>query len=166
MILVTAHRRENFGKPFEAVCLALKEIARCHHDIEIVYPVHPNPNVRKTANRILSGAERIRLIDPLTYLDFLGLMRKAYLILTDSGGVQEEAPSFQKPVLILRNVTERPEGIKAGLAKLVGTDKDRIVMETHLLLDDRNAYLKMACRKNPYGDGKAARRIVDILSQN
>jgi UDP-N-acetylglucosamine 2-epimerase (non-hydrolysing) len=164
IILVTAHRRENLGKPFKSICLALKEIARCHEDIEIVYPVHPNPIIRRTAYRILSGTERIRLVEPMPYLDFLGLMKKAYLILTDSGGIQEEAPSFHIPLLVLRDVTERPEGVSAGLAKLVGTDKDRIISETRRLLSDKGDYLRMARRKNPYGDGKAARRIVDIIA--
>lgn len=164
LVLVTAHRRENFGKPFYSICLALKEIARSHDDIEIVYPVHPNPNIRSAACRMLSGTERIRLVEPMTYLDFIGLMRKAYLILTDSGGIQEEAPSFHKPVLVMRNVTERPEGVKAGSAKLVGTDTDKIVRETRRLLVDKGAYLRMARHKNPYGDGKAARRIVNIIA--
>jgi UDP-N-acetylglucosamine 2-epimerase (non-hydrolysing) len=166
LILVTAHRRENFGKPFESICWALKEIAREHRDVEIVYPVHPNPNIKDTAERILSRVESVQLISPLNYLDFLGLMKKAYLILTDSGGVQEEAPTFQKPVLVLRKVTERPEGIKSGLARLVGTDKDKIVGETRRLLNDKKKYMEMAGRKNPYGDGKAARRIVAIIAKH
>ncbi len=163
-ILVTAHRRENMGEPLNSICLALKEIARRHDDIEIIYPVHPNPIIRKKVYRMLAGIERIRLVEPLAYIDFLCLMKEAYLILSDSGGIQEEAPSFHKPLLVLRHVTERPEGVTAGLAKLVGTDKDRIIYETQHLLSDKAAYLRMARRKNPYGDGKAARRIVDIIA--
>jgi len=165
LILVTGHRRESFGEGFKNICLALKEIAKDRHDIKIVYPVHLNPNVQKPVRDILSDIPNIYLIEPLDYEPFVYLMEKAYLILTDSGGIQEEAPSLGKPVLVMRNVTERPEGIEAGVVKLVGTDKERIVAETEILLDDKKAYEKMAQASNPYGDGKAAERIVDILEE-
>jgi len=163
LILVTGHRRESFGEGFKNICLALKEIAKDRHDIKIVYPVHLNPNVQKPVRDILSDIPNIYLIEPLDYEPFVYLMEKAYLILTDSGGIQEEAPSLGKPVLVMRNVTERPEGIEAGVVKLVGTDKERIVAETEVLLDDKKAYERMAQASNPYGDGKAAERIVNIL---
>ena len=165
LILVTGHRRESFGEGFRNICLALKEIAKDRHDIKIVYPVHLNPNVQKPVRDILSDIPNIYLIGPLDYEPFVYLMEKAYLILTDSGGIQEEAPSLGKPVLVMRNVTERPEGIEAGVVKLVGTDKERIVAETQGLLDNREAYEEMARAANPYGDGKAAERIVDILEE-
>jgi len=165
LILVTGHRRESFGESFRNICLALKEIAKDRHDIKIVYPVHLNPNVQKPVRDILSDIPNIYLIGPLDYEPFVYLMEKAYLILTDSGGIQEEAPSLGKPVLVMRNVTERPEGIEAGVVKLVGTDKERIVAETEILLDDKKAYEEMARASNPYGDGKAAERIVDILEE-
>lgn len=165
LILVTGHRRESFGEGFRNICLALKEIAKDRHDIKIVYPVHLNPNVQKPVRDILSDIPNIYLIGPLDYEPFVYLMEKAYLILTDSGGIQEEAPSLGKPVLVMRNVTERPEGIEAGVVKLVGTDKERIVAETEILLDDKKAYEEMARASNPYGDGKAAERIVDILEE-
>ena len=165
LILVTGHRRESFGEGFRNICLALKEIAKDRHDIKIVYPVHLNPNVQKPVRDILSDIPNIYLIEPLDYEPFVYLMEKAYLILTDSGGIQEEAPSLGKPVLVMRNVTERPEGIEAGVVKLVGTDKERIVAETEILLDDKKAYEEMARASNPYGDGKAAERIVDILEE-
>lgn len=163
LILVTAHRRESFGRPLERVFRALRDIARRHPDVDIVYPVHPNPNVRAAAAKVLAGAPRIRLIEPLDYLEFLSLLRRAHLALTDSGGVQEEAPTFKVPVLVLREVTERPEGVAAGVAKLVGTDRARIVAETSRLLEDDRAYRAMAARRNPYGDGHAAERIRDAL---
>ncbi|RKX64169.1 MAG: UDP-N-acetylglucosamine 2-epimerase (non-hydrolyzing) [Thermodesulfobacteriota bacterium] len=165
LILVTGHRRESFGESFRNICLALKEIAKDRHDIKIVYPVHLNPNVQKPVRDILSDIPNIYLIGPLDYEPFVYLMEKACLILTDSGGIQEEAPSLGKPVLVMRNVTERPEGIEAGVVKLVGTDKERIVAETEILLDDKKAYEEMARASNPYGDGKAAERIVDILEE-
>ena len=165
LILVTGHRRESFGESFRNICLALKEIAKDRHDIKIVYPVHLNPNVQKPVRDILSDIPNIYLIGPLDYEPFVYLMEKAYLILTDSGGIQEEAPSLGKPVLVMRNVTERPEGIEAEVVKLVGTDKERIVAETEILLDDKKAYEEMARASNPYGDGKAAERIVDILEE-
>ena len=163
IILVTAHRRESFGEPFENICYALKEISNKHQDIEIVYPVHLNPNVRKPVNRILGGIKNIHLIDPLKYPYLIWLMSKSYLVLTDSGGIQEEAPSLGKPVLVMREVTERIEGIEAGTAKLVGTNKDRIVKEVENLLENVDEYQKMARAVNPYGDGKASKRIREIL---
>jgi UDP-N-acetylglucosamine 2-epimerase (non-hydrolysing) len=165
IILITAHRRENFGQPFENICNALKEIAARNPDIEIVYPVHMNPNVAGPAHKILNHRDRIKLVQPLEYLDLVELMKKSYLVLTDSGGIQEEAPVFGKPVLVLREETERPEGIEAKVAKLVGTDKTRIIRETELLLHNRKAYLKMANAVSPYGDGKAAKRIVKIIRE-
>jgi len=165
IILVTGHRRESFGKPFENICFALKEIANCFKDVEIVYPVHLNPNVRTPVNRILGDHERIHLIDPLDYPKLIWLMYKSYIILTDSGGIQEEAPSLGKPVLVMRDVTERIEGIEAGTAKLVGTSKDKIVEEVSRLITDKEEYNKMAKAGNPYGDGKTSRRIVNIINE-
>lgn len=164
-ILITAHRRENFGEPLENICGALKIIAGAHPDIDIVYPVHLNPNVQKPVRRILSGIPHIHLIAPVEYHELIYLMKNAFLILTDSGGIQEEAPAFGKPVLVLRAETERPEGIEAGVAKLVGSDAKRIVSETHKLLTDPARYRAMSKAVNPYGDGKASRRIVNILKK-
>ena len=164
IILVTGHRRESFGKPFENICYALKEIAE-REDVEIVYPVHLNPNVREPVNRILKGIKNIHLMEPLSYPYLIWLMNKSYLILTDSGGIQEEAPSLGKPVLVMREVTERIEGIEAGTAKLVGTNKEKIVKEAIKLLNNKEEYEKMAKSVNPYGDGKASRRIKEILKQ-
>jgi len=163
IILLTSHRRENFGAPMEGVFGACRTLIADHTDIELVYPVHPNPNVREAAKRILGGLERVHLIEPLDYQVFIQLMNKSYFILTDSGGVQEEAPSLGKPVLVLRRTTERPEAIEGGTAKLVGTDPGLIKAEATRLLTDRSAYDAMANRRNPYGDGKAATRIVDII---
>lgn len=163
LLLVTAHRRESFGKPLENICRALKDVAEKNPEVEIVYPVHPNPNVQEKAFSLLQHTERIYLTEPFDYINFLLLMKKSYLILTDSGGIQEEAPTFKKPVLVLRTTTERPEGVAAGIAKVVGTDRKRIVEETQRLLDDRQEYLRMTRKRNPYGDGKAAERIRDIL---
>ncbi len=163
LILVTGHRRENFGRGFENICRALKKIAEIHADIEIIYPVHLNPNVREPVQRILGGRQNVNLIDPLDYMPFVYLMDQAYMIVTDSGGVQEEAPSLGKPVLVMRDTTERPEAVDAGTVKLVGTDMRRIVEETNRLLEDRNLYVKMAKAQNPYGDGKASGRIVDKI---
>jgi len=162
LILVTAHRRENFGKPIENICHALKELA-AREDVEIVYPVHLNPNVQEPVNRILKDVKRITLLPPLDYLPLVHLMKHARLILTDSGGLQEEAPSFGIPVLVLRKVTERPEGVDAGNLKLVGTESSQIVREATRLLDDPSAYAEMAKAANPYGDGHAAERIVEAL---
>ncbi len=163
IILVTAHRRENFGGPLENICYALKEIAQNNSQVEIVYPVHLNPNVQRTVNKILKDIHRIYLIEPLNYVDFVQLMDRSYLILTDSGGIQEEAPSLGKPVLVLREVSERPEAIKAGTVKLVGSNKEAIVKETQLLLHNKKEYDRIARAHNPYGDGYAAERIVTIL---
>jgi len=163
LILVTAHRRESLGKPLESICRALKEIVRANSEVKVIYPVHLNPNVQEPVKRILKKNERIHLIDPLDYESFVWLMDKSYLILTDSGGIQEEAPSLGKPVLVLREATERPEGVEAGAVRVVGLDRDKIVEEAQRLLDDRTLYQKMSRTANPYGDGKAAKRIVEIL---
>ena len=160
VILVTAHRRESFGDPLRSICAALVELATHYPDVHLVYPVHPNPNVQRTVQMTLRGFSNIHLIEPLEYASFCALMRRATLILTDSGGVQEEAPTLRKPVLVMRDVTERQEGIVAGAARLVGTDRERIVTETRHLLDDPVAYAKMADAVNPYGDGRAAERII------
>jgi UDP-N-acetylglucosamine 2-epimerase (non-hydrolysing) len=166
MLLVTGHRRENFGKGFENICLALAELVRRHPDLEIVYPVHLNPNVQEPVNRILGRLQtRVHLVPPLDYLPFVYLLGRCYLVLTDSGGLQEEAPSLGKPVLVMRETTERPEAVTAGTVKLVGTDQGRIVAEVSTLLQDENAYKKMSFAHSPYGDGKAAERIVGILEQ-
>lgn len=164
LVLVTGHRRENFGEKFEHICRALKGLAG-RGDIEIVYPVHLNPNVREPVWRILSEQSSIHLIDPLDYLPFVYLMGRSHLILTDSGGVQEEAPSLGKPVLVMRNTTERPEGVEAGTIKLIGTDATLIQSEAGALLDDRGLYERMAAATNPYGDGWAAKRIAAILAK-
>ncbi len=162
-ILVTGHRRENFGKEFENICYALKVIAKKRNDVRIVYPVHLNPNVQKPVKTILNGNPNIVLIEPMEYEPFVFLMKQSYLILTDSGGIQEEAPSIGKPVLVMRNTTERPEGIKAGTVKLVGTDKEVIVNNTLELLDNKELYEKMSKADNPYGDGKAAEKIMKVI---
>jgi UDP-N-acetylglucosamine 2-epimerase (non-hydrolysing) len=163
LILVTGHRRESFGAGLEQICLAIREIAERFRDVLIVYPVHLNPNVQEPVRRILGGLERVMLVTPLPYATFAWLMDRCHLILTDSGGVQEEAPSLGKPVLVMREVTERPEGIEAGNASLVGTGKERIVRETSRLLNDTAAYNAMAEARNPYGDGHAAERIVEAI---
>ncbi len=163
LILVTAHRRESFGCGFEEICGALSDIANSEA-VEIIFPVHPNPNVREPVLRLLSGVRGVHLVDPLEYLPFVYLMKRASILLTDSGGIQEEAPSLGKPVLVMRNTTERPEAIAAGTVKLVGTDRARIVREVTLLLNDSDEYHRMASSENPYGDGHAAERIVQILS--
>ena len=165
LILVTAHRRESFGEGFENICQALREIALRNPDLHIVYPVHLNPNVREPVYRIIGGMDRVHLIEPLEYEPFVYLMNQAFLILTDSGGIQEEAPSLGKPVLVMREVTERPEAVEAGTARLVGSKKEDIVREAQRLLDHPEEYHRMAGRKNPYGDGKASERIIEILSK-
>lgn len=165
IVLVTGHRRENFGQGFENICLALKEIAENNKDVTIVYPVHLNPNVREPVMRITSDVKNIKLIEPLDYEPFVYLMNKSYLILTDSGGVQEEAPSLGKPVLVMRDTTERPEAVLAGTVKLVGTDTDLLVKEAQELLNNKEAYDKMSKAHNPYGDGKASQRIIEILKK-
>ena len=163
LILVTAHRRESFGTPFEAVCRAICTIIAEHPDTEVVYPVHPNPKVRETMQARLGDVERVHLIAPLGYQAFVHLMKRSTLILTDSGGVQEEAPSLGKPVLVLREETERPEAVEAGVAQLVGTDEARIVAGTSALLADAGARERIAAIANPYGDGRASERIVEHL---
>jgi UDP-N-acetylglucosamine 2-epimerase (non-hydrolysing) len=163
LILVTGHRRENFGDGFENICEALKEIAASNMDVEIVYPVHLNPNVQEPVYRILSDCPSIHLIEPIDYLPFVYLMDRSYFVITDSGGIQEEAPAIGKPVLIMRETTERPEAIDAGTVLLVGTEKKRIISAANKLLNNINMYNKMASSINPYGDGKAACRIKDIL---
>ncbi len=165
IILVTAHRRENFGKALKNICRALKRITELNDDVEIVYPVHLNPNVNETVRPILSGIKKIHLIEPLDYESFALLMNRSYLILSDSGGIQEEAPSLGKPVLVLRNTTERPEAVEAGTAKLVGTDIDNIVNETRRLLNDDKAYKKMSGIRNPFGDGASSAKIRKIISE-
>jgi len=162
LILVTAHRRENFGKPIENICLAIKQLA-LRGDVEIVYPIHLNPNVQEPVNRILKNVPHVTLLPPLDYLPMVHLMKRATLILTDSGGLQEEAPAFGIPVLVMRETTERPEGIEAGTLKLVGTETSRIVEEATQLLVDPSAYAEMAKAGNPFGDGHAAERIVETL---
>ncbi|WP_136799918.1 non-hydrolyzing UDP-N-acetylglucosamine 2-epimerase [Desulfosediminicola ganghwensis] len=165
LILVTGHRRENFGKKFEDICHALVEIAVMYSDVEILYPVHLNPNVQDPVKRIIGQArvDNIYLIDPVDYLPFVYLMNRSFLIITDSGGVQEEAPSLGKPVLVMRELTERPEAVTAGTVKMVGTDKGRIVTEVTRLLNDSNRYQEMSMANNPYGDGLAASRVVKAL---
>jgi UDP-N-acetylglucosamine 2-epimerase (non-hydrolysing) len=164
VILITAHRRENLGRPLEGICLALRDLARRYAgELHIVYPVHLNPNVWEPVHRLLGGVAHVTLTPPLDYLPLVQLMKRSYLVLTDSGGIQEEAPGLGKPVLVLREVTERPEGVEAGTVRLVGTDRRRIVAETVRLLEDRAAYERMARAVNPYGDGRAAGRIVAAL---
>lgn len=166
LVLVTGHRRESFGGGFERICSALAQIARQHPEAQIVYPVHLNPNVSEPVNRILSGIENIILIEPQEYLPFVWLMNRAWLILTDSGGIQEEAPSLGKPVLVMRNTTERPEAVDAGTVKLVGTDVATIVASVSELLSDDEAWQAMSHAHNPYGDGKACGRILQALKDN
>jgi UDP-N-acetylglucosamine 2-epimerase (non-hydrolysing) len=166
ILLVTAHRRENFGAPIEEICSALRELATRRNDIVIVYPVHPNPNVWGPVRRILGGVPRIHLLEPLEYLPFVWLMNRAYLALTDSGGIQEEMPSLGRPVLILRDKTERPEGVQAGVCQLVGTRAASIQRAVTRLLDDPRAYRRFARRRNPFGDGQAARRIADGIERS
>jgi UDP-N-acetylglucosamine 2-epimerase (non-hydrolysing) len=162
LIVVTAHRRESFGDGFERICRALAKIAD-RNDVQLVYPVHPNPNVQDPVQRHLKGHPRVLLIEPQSYVPFVDLMRRAYLLITDSGGVQEEGPSLGKPILVLREKTERPEAVAAGTVKLVGTDERRIVAETTALLEDRQAYDRMARTHNPYGDGNASARIAERI---
>jgi len=168
LILVTGHRRESFGQPFEEFCLALRDIVERHPDTVLVYPVHLNPNVQRPVHAILAGRDRVHLIRPIEYLPFVYLMDRSTLIITDSGGIQEEAPSLGKPVLVTREVTERPEAMEAGLAKLVGTNRRKLVEEASRLLEDREAYARMARgeKDNPYGDGQASKRILQHLLQN
>ncbi|MEJ7605724.1 MAG: UDP-N-acetylglucosamine 2-epimerase (non-hydrolyzing) [Bryobacteraceae bacterium] len=164
LILVTAHRRESFGPPMDRICLAVRELA-LRKDVQVVFPVHPNPNVREAVGRHLSGLENVLLTNPLSYPAFVFLLKSATVILTDSGGVQEEAPSLGKPVLLLRLKTERPEAVEAGTVRMVGSDQHRIVRETKLLLDDPVEYSRLARAHNPYGDGRASERIADVLNR-
>ncbi|MFI8481169.1 non-hydrolyzing UDP-N-acetylglucosamine 2-epimerase [Pseudomonas sp. NPDC078700] len=166
LVLVTGHRRESFGGGFDRICTALKQIATANPDVEIVYPVHLNPNVQEPVQRLLAGVENIHLIEPLDYLPFVYLMSQSHIILTDSGGIQEEAPSLGKPVLVMRETTERPEAVNAGTVKLVGTDSSNIVKELQVLLSDDSAYQKMSFAHNPYGDGNACQRILSALIEN
>lgn len=165
LILVTGHRRENFGDGFVNICEALKTIALNNPDIDIVYPVHLNPNVQKPVKDILSDTKNVFLIEPLQYEQFIYMMNKSYFIITDSGGVQEEAPSLGKPVLVMRDTTERPEAVEAGTVKLVGTNKDIIIKEAQNLIDNQEEYNKMSKAHNPYGDGKACERIVEFIKE-
>lgn len=166
LILVTGHRRESFGDGFERICQALMEVAQQHPEVDIVYPVHLNPNVREPVNRLLNGIGNIYLIAPLDYLPFVHMMSRAHIILTDSGGIQEEAPSLGKPVLVMRDTTERPEAVSAGTVKLVGTNTLDIVRELNRLLVDTTAYQAMSYAHNPYGDGQACQRILEALLDN
>jgi len=163
LILVTAHRRENHGEPLESICFALKEIVQANPEVRVIYPVHLNPHVQELVKRILKDNQRIHLLNPLDYESFVWLMNQSYLVLTDSGGIQEEAPSLGKPVLVLRQVTERPEAVETGTVRVVGLDRDKIIQEAQRLLDDQALYEKMSKAANPYGDGKASKRIVEIL---
>ncbi len=163
LILVTGHRRESFGDGFERICQALMEVAQQHPEVDIVYPVHLNPNVREPVNRLLTGIDNIHLIEPLDYLPFVHMMSRAHIILTDSGGIQEEAPSLGKPVLVMRDTTERPEAVAAGTVKLVGTETADIAHELNRLLTDTAAYQTMSRAHNPYGNGKACQRIIEAL---
>jgi UDP-N-acetylglucosamine 2-epimerase (non-hydrolysing) len=165
VLLVTAHRRENHGEPLHSICRALRSLASAFEDIEIVYPVHLNPSVVSVVQEELGGIGRVHLVDPVSYPDLLRLMKRCYLILTDSGGIQEEAPSFRKPVLVLREVTERPELIEAKAGKIVGTDTDTIVHAASRLLNEPLEYAQMTASDNPFGDGRAAERIVEILER-
>lgn len=166
LIMITAHRRENLGEPMKNMFRAIRRVMDEHPDVKAIYPIHMNPVVRETANEILGGDDRIHIIEPLEVLDFHNFLNKSYLILTDSGGIQEEAPSLGKPVLVMRDTTERPEGIAAGTLKLVGTEEDVIYENFKLLLDNEEEYLKMSKASNPYGDGFACKRIADILENS
>lgn len=165
LIMITAHRRENLGEPMEHMFRAIKRVCDEHPDVKAIYPIHMNPVVRETADRILGGDESIHIIEPLDVLDFHNFLARSFLILTDSGGIQEEAPSLGKPVLVMRDTTERPEGIAAGILKLVGTDEEIIYQNFKLLLENEEEYRKMSQASNPYGDGNASKRIADILEE-
>lgn len=166
LIMITAHRRENLGEPMKHMFRAIRRVCDEHPDVKAIYPIHMNPVVRETANEILGGDERIRIIEPLDVLDFHNFLAHSYMILTDSGGIQEEAPSLGKPVLVMRDTTERPEGIAAGTLKLVGTDEETIYKAFKQLLEDPDEYARMSEASNPYGDGLASKRIADILEKN
>ena len=163
MILLTAHRRENLGDPMRSIFRGIKRIVDEFQDVKVIYPIHMNPKVREVASEVFAGSDRVRLIEPLEVFDFHNFQNKSYMILSDSGGIQEEAPSLGKPVLVLRDTTERPEGIEAGTLKLVGTDEEKIYQETKKLLTDKDEYEKMSKASNPYGDGHASERIVDAI---
>ena len=165
LILMTAHRRENFGRPMENIFRAVQRLVERYPDVEVIYPVHPNPNVKATAHAMLSGVPRVHLLEPLDYLSLVAVLKRSVLVLTDSGGIQEEAPALAKPVLVMRIETERPEAVEAGVAKLIGTQEDMIVSEVGRLLDSPVAYNAMARSVSPYGDGKAAARIVRIIAE-
>ena len=161
--MITSHRRENFGEPFRNICRALRTLAEANPAVQFLFPVHPNPNIKDVAYEFLSGLSNFILCEPLDYAPFIAAMKHAYIILTDSGGVQEEAPALGKPVLVLREETERPEAVEEGVVKLVGPNYERIVSEAQRLLDDQSAYLAMARGVSPYGDGHAAERIVGTI---
>ena len=165
LVLVTSHRRESFGSDQQNMCMALRDLVIRHPDVRVIYPVHLNPSVQETVKGLLGGVERIHLTEPLDYITFVSLLRKCFLVLTDSGGVQEEAPTFSKPVLVLRKVTERPEASQFGMSKIIGMSRDRIVNETERLLNDTAAYEDMSDGQNPYGDGKASERIVEAVAR-
>ena len=165
LILVTSHRRESLGADQENMCLALKDLVAKHPDIRVIYPVHMNPNVRSTVNALLGNADRIHLTEPLDYINFVSLLKKCFLVLTDSGGIQEEAPTFRKPVLVLRRVTERPEASMFGMSKIIGMSRETIVNETTDLLTNQDTYQDMSEGDNPYGDGRASERIVEAVSR-
>ena len=165
LVLITAHRRENLGQPMENMFRAIRRVLDEHSDVKAIYPVHMNPVVRECASKILADDERIHLIEPLDVVDFHNFLSCCYLVLTDSGGIQEEASALGKPVLVMRNTTERPEGVEAGVLKLVGTEEKSIYDNFTLLLEDENTYNKMSTAANPYGDGNASRKIADILER-
>jgi UDP-N-acetylglucosamine 2-epimerase (non-hydrolysing) len=165
LVLVTSHRRENFGQPFHNICRAIRSLAETNPNVQFLYPVHPNPNVKDVAHTFFKNITNVILCAPLDYMPFIAAMKRAHIILTDSGGVQEEAPALGKPVLVLRDETERPEAVDMGVVKLVGSNYERIIHETQRLLDDGNAYRLMARGVSPYGDGQAAKRIVDTLQR-
>jgi UDP-N-acetylglucosamine 2-epimerase (non-hydrolysing) len=162
-ILITGHRRENHGQGIEAICKSLIQLSQLYQDFKFIYPVHLNPNIRDVVYRLLDGQTNIFLIDPLSYEEFIYLMQNCYLILTDSGGIQEEAPSLNKPVLLMRNSTERPEGIQSGAVRIVGADEDAIIRSVSNLISDQSSYNSMINIKNPYGDGMTSKKITDIL---
>jgi UDP-N-acetylglucosamine 2-epimerase (non-hydrolysing) len=165
LVLVTSHRRESWGRDQENMCLALKDLVNRHPDIRVIYPVHMNPNVRKTVGALLRGVDRIHLTEPLDHITFISLLRRCFLVLTDSGGIQEEAPTFHKPVLVLRKVTERPEASQFGMAKIIGMSREGIVREVERLLSDSEEYKQMSEGENPYGDGLASERIVETITR-
>jgi UDP-N-acetylglucosamine 2-epimerase (non-hydrolysing) len=165
LLLVTSHRRESWGSDQENMCLALKDLVDRHPDIRVIYPVHMNPNVRSTIDALLGGIDRIHLTEPLDYITFVSLLRRCFMVLTDSGGIQEEAPTFHKPVLVLRKVTERPEASQFGMAKIIGMSREGIFREAERLLSDTEEYKQMSEGENPYGDGRASERIVETLTR-